>query len=101
MTTQTVVLTPDTDTTITEALRHVGALMPQDVRDHLDECKTAGALSLATSKTGDEITLTSTWSDDASLATYKTLMAGVSSNIKTQLAVDGWTAVFTPETVDL
>lgn len=100
-TTQTVVMTPNVSMTTTEVLAHIANLMPSGVISHLTTASSDGHRTTSVSVDGNVHTITTTWSDDASMQTYKNLMSTVSDGVKTQLTTDGWTYSFTPETADL
>jgi hypothetical protein len=100
MKTQTVVFTPPTSMTANEALSNIGARLPSDVINHMNITSGFGQRATSITNDGNTYTVVTEWDDEAA-ATYKDLMASVSSGVKADLISEGWTITFTPETADL
>lgn len=100
MPSQTVVFTPSTTMTQSEAMLHIRNLLPIEVTSFLDSAANNGSRSTTITESNGTFTVTNTFTDIAATQ-YKNLMANVSEGVKTQLANDGWTIAFTPETADL
>ena len=100
MKTQTVVFTPPTSMTASEALSNIGARLPDDVRNHMNITASFGQRTTSVTNDGNTYTIVTEW-DDTAAATYKDLMASVSGGVKSDLISEGWAITFTPETADL
>lgn len=100
MKTQTVTFTPSSTMNQEEALGHIRALLPDDVNFFLRFSMINGDWSREISETNGTYTIVNTFTDEAATE-YRDLMAGVSEAVKSQLATDGWSITFTPETADL
>lgn len=100
-TTQTVTLTPPTPMTPVECLTYIKSRLTTVVRDHLAEAESRGSRTSSVSEDNGTTTVTTTWTNDDDMETYKTLMSSVTPTVKSQLTADGWTFSFSPETADL
>lgn len=100
MPTQTVTFTPANSLSESSSMLHIRSLLPSNVVSFLDQELSAGNITRLVEENNGTFTVTNTFTDAAALE-YKTLMNGVSENIKTSLANDGWTISFSPETADL
>ena len=100
MPTQTVTFTPANTMTQEEAITHIRGLLPESVTSFLDIQMGMGGWSRTISESGGTYTITNTFTQTAA-DEYRTLMADVSAGVKSQLATDGWTISFNPETADL
>lgn len=100
MPTQTVVFTPNTSITQEAAMGYIASLLPDNVITFLNDSDASGARTTTVTEDAGTFTVTNTFTDAAALE-YSTLMDGVSAGVKSQLATDGWSITFTPETADL
>ena len=100
MPTQVVTFTPNTSLTQTEAMGYIASLLPMNVLTFLNDADVDGGRVTTVAESGGTFTVTNTWTAEAA-NTYLHLMADVSPGVKTQLATDGWTISFNPETADL
>ena len=88
-------------TTYAEALTYIATLLPLDVIGFLQTADAEGGRHVESINVVDDaIVITTNWQDSTAQG-YKTLMAGVSEGIKTQLRNEGWEITFSPETADL
>ena len=100
MPTQVVTFTPASTMTEADAVAHIRNLLPDSVTSFLSTQMGNGNWSRTISESNGTFTITNTFTDAAALE-YTTLMADVSAGVKSQLATDGWTISFNPETADL
>ena len=100
MPTQVVTFTPSSTMTESEAIMHVRALLPESVTSFLATQMGSGGWTRTVAESNGTFTITNTFTDAAALE-YQTLMASVTPGVKSQLATDGWTISFNPETADL
>lgn len=100
MPTQTVTFTPASVMTEQGAMSHIGDLLPMNVRTFLNASMTNGSWARTITENNGTFTVTNTFTQDAANQ-YRSLMADVSPSVKSQLAADGWTISFSPETADL
>jgi hypothetical protein len=101
---QVVTLVPSESSGITtyeETLNYIKTLLPSNVIGFLEVADyDGGRLVESIDVVDDAIVITTNW-QDSTAQEYKTLMAGVSEGIKTQLRNEGWEITFSPETADL
>jgi len=100
MPTQVVTFTPNTSLSQTEAMGYIASLLPMNVLTFLNDSDVDGGRTTSVAQANGTFTVTNEWTD-AAANTYTHLMADVSAGVKTQLATDGWTISFNPETADL
>lgn len=101
---QVVTLVPSESSDIrtgAEALNYIKSLLPLNVIGFLEAANHDGGRAVESiNLVDDAIVITTNW-EDSIAQEYKTLMAGVSEGIKTQLRNEGWEITFSPETADL
>ena len=101
---QVVTLAPSESSGITtygEALNYIKSLLPLNVIGLLEAADYDGGREVESINIVDgAYVITTNW-EDSIAQEYKTLMAGVSEGIKTQLRNEGWEITFSPETADL
>ena len=100
MPTQTVTFTPPASMTQQAAMSYIKNLLPENVQVFLSMSMENGNWSRTIAEDNGTFTVTNTFTQDAA-DSYRTLMADVSPTVKSQLATDGWTISFSPETADL